>query len=77
MTSGLLGMNIFDFTQASSIQKFGYFVCIFIPVSALTFYTVVKSRRLSLFLDALSNENTGFFYKISKLKNVWFGKVDN
>ncbi len=77
MTSGLLGMNIFDFTQATTIEKVGYFVGIFIPVSILTFYTVVKSRRLSLFLDALSKENTSLLYKLAKLKSVWFGKVDN
>jgi len=77
MTSGLLGMNIFDFTQATTIEKLSYFVCIFIPVSTLTFYTVVKSRRLSLFLDALSKENTSVLYKLTKLKNVWFGKVDD
>jgi len=77
MTSGLLGMNIFDFSQATTIEKIAYFVSIFVPVSILTFYTVVKSRRLSLFLDALSNENTGLLYKVAKLKSVWFGKVDN
>ena len=77
MTSGLLGMNIFDFSQASNIQKFSYFVAIFIPVSLLTFYTVIKSRKLSLFLDALSNENTGLLHKLAKLKNVWFGKTED
>lgn len=77
MTSGMLGMNIFDFSQATPLEKLSYFVCIFIPVSALTFYTVLKSRRLSLFLDALSKENTGTRYKLAKLKNVWFGKMDD
>ena len=77
MTSGILGMNIFDFTQISNSLKLLYFMGIFIPVSALTFYTVIKSRRLSLFLDALSNENAGLKYKLSKLKKVWFGKVED
>ena len=77
MTSGLLGMNIFDFSQASMLEKFSYFMSIFIPVGILTFYTVLKSRRLSLFLDALSNENTGLLYKLTKLKNVWFGKAED
>lgn len=77
MTSGILGMNIFDFTQISASLKLIYFMCIFIPVSTLTFYTVIKSRRLSLFLDALSNESAGLKYKLSKLKKVWFGKVDD
>lgn len=77
MTSGLLGMNIFDFSQASNIEKFSYFIGIFIPVGILIFYTVLKSRRLSLFLDALSNENKGLLYKLTKLKSVWFGKAED
>jgi membrane protein YqaA with SNARE-associated domain len=76
MTSGLLGMNIFDFTNAPTMQKMLYFLCVFIPVSLLTFYTVIKSRRLSLFLDALSNESMSLKGKLAKLKNVWFGKIE-
>lgn len=76
MTSGLLGMNLIDLTQASVLEKCGYFILVFIPVSLLTFYTVIKSRRLSRFLDALSNEGTGIQYKLTKLKNVWFGRLD-
>lgn len=77
MTSGLLGMNLIDLTQASLLEKLGYFSIVFIPVSLLTFYTVIKSRRLSLFLDALSNEGAGMGYKLLKLKNVWFGRLDD
>lgn len=77
MTTGILGMNIFDFTQALPSQKLMYFMSIFIPVSAITFYTVIKSRRLSLFLDALSNESASLKYKLTKLKRVWFGRVED
>ncbi len=77
MTSGLLGMNIFDLTSASAGQKVIYFLSVFIPVTALTFYTVIKSRRLSLFLDALSSEGSGFGNKLLKLKSVWFGRVED
>ena len=76
MTSGLLGMNLIDLTQSSVTAKLAYFAIVFIPVSVLTFYTVIKSRRLSLFLDALSNESTGLGYKLSKLRSVWIGKLD-
>jgi hypothetical protein len=48
-----------------------------VPVSLLTFYTVIKSRRLSLFLDALSNESTGMRYKLSKLARVWSGQLED
>ncbi len=76
MTTGLLGMNLIDLTQSSLLEKLGYFSIVFIPVSLLTFYTVIKSRRLSLFLDALSNEGAGLGYKLVKLKNVWIGRLD-
>ena len=36
--------------------KLIYFMLVFIPAAALTVYTVVKSKRLAEFLEALSNE---------------------
>ena len=77
MTTGLLGMNLIDLTQASTMEKLVYFSIVFVPVSLLTFYTVIKSRRLSLFLDALSNEGAGLRYKLAKLRSVWVGKLDD
>lgn len=77
MTTGLLGMNLIDLTQSSTLEKLAYFSVVFVPVSLLTFYTVIKSRRLSLFLDALSNEGAGLRYKLSKLRSVWIGKLDD
>jgi len=77
MTTGLLGMNLIDLTQASTLEKLAYFSIVFIPVSLLTFYTVIKSRRLSLFLDALSNEGSSLRYKLAKLRSVWVGKLDD
>ena len=71
MTSGLLGMNIFNLADATASQKLVYFFAMFIPVSALTFYTVIKSKRLSLFLDALSDEKMKPLKKLLMLKNVW------
>jgi Mg2+ and Co2+ transporter CorA len=75
MTSGLLGMNIFNLAEASVSQKFVYFLAIFVPVGSLTFYTVIKSKRLSLFLDALSDEKMKPLKKLLMLKNVWSGKL--
>lgn len=77
MTSGLLGMNLIDLTQVSLPEKLGYFALVFVPVSVLTFYTVIKSRRLSLFLDALSNEGSSLKYKGAKLLSVWKGKLED
>jgi membrane protein YqaA with SNARE-associated domain len=77
MTSGILGMNIFDFTSAPTSQKILYFLGVFVPVFVLTFYTVIKSRRLSLFLDALSSESVSMQQKLVKLKNVWAGQAED
>lgn len=71
MTSGLLGMNLLDLTSISMPSKIMYFLAVFIPVTILTFYTVVKSRRLSLFLDALSNERINKKSTLHVLRNVW------
>ena len=42
--------------------------------SAMTLYTVVKSRRLSEFLDALSDEQLGWREKMKALRNVWLNR---
>ncbi|HEY3299381.1 MAG TPA: hypothetical protein VGJ90_01285 [Methylophilaceae bacterium] len=77
MTSGLLGMNLIDLTTQSLSVKLLCFVAVFIPVTALTFYTVAKSKRLSLFLDAMSDEKIQSINKLKTLLNVWSNKSDN
>ncbi len=46
---------------------------IFVPVTFLTLYTVMKSRRLSEFLDALSDEHVSWNSRWRALMRVWFG----
>jgi hypothetical protein len=42
-----------------------------IPVTALTFYTVAKSGRLSEFLEVLSDERESARAKVAALARVW------
>ena len=77
MTSGLLGMNLIDLTTQSLSTKLLSFVAVFIPVTALTFYTVAKSKRLSLFLDAMSDEKIKAKSKLRSLLGVWSKNSDN
>src|SRR5205085_12015802 len=56
VTTGFLGMNLIAEADASWAAKLGWFVVIFVPTIALTFYTIVKSKRLSDFLDLVSDE---------------------
>jgi hypothetical protein len=44
---------------------------VFIATAALTVYTMAKSKRLSDFLDALSDERLGAWAKFKALAGVW------
>ncbi len=71
ITSGFLGMNVIDEGGAPLGMKFLYFMLVFIPTLALTIYTVMKSRRLSEFLDSLSDERTSTRARFEALLGVW------
>jgi Mg2+ and Co2+ transporter CorA len=74
VTTGFIGMNIFDWTEQTALWRFVAFMVIFVPVTVLTLYTVMKSRRLSEFLDALSDEQVSWGSKWRALLRVWFGR---
>ena len=56
IVTGFLGMNLFALAQAPALDRVLYFVATLVPTVALTFYTIVKSKRLSDFLEAISDE---------------------
>jgi hypothetical protein len=74
VTTGFIGMNLFDWTQEPTWWRVAAFFAIFIPTAMLTLYTVIKSRRLSDFLDALSDEKVTWGRRWRALMRVWFGK---
>ena len=57
--------------NAQPIEKLIYFLLVFVPTAWLTFYTMVKSRRLSDFLDVLSDENVSRRDKFNALRDTW------
>jgi hypothetical protein len=71
VVTGFLGMNLIAEAEAPILTKIFYFVIVAIPVTLLTFYTLLKSQRLSDFLDALSNERVSSRDKAMALVNVW------
>jgi hypothetical protein len=73
VTTGFIGMNLFDWTQQPVWWRMAAFFCVFVPTAFLTLYTVVKSRRLSDFLDALSDEKVTWGRRWRALMRVWFG----
>jgi hypothetical protein len=71
VTTGFIGMNLIGLTEISLIEKTIFFLIIFAPTAFLTFYTIVKSRRLSDFLDVLSDEAVSARDKFRALFDVW------
>jgi hypothetical protein len=71
VATGFLGMNLFALSELPAWQKLGWFVVVLVPTTALTFYTIVKSKRLSDFLEALSDERLPAASKLRSLLAVW------
>lgn len=71
VTTGSLGMNLLAEADAPRSMKFVYFMVVFALTTLLTFYTMGKSKGLSDFLDALSNERLTVWQKTKALAAVW------
>ncbi len=71
ITTSFIGMNLIGLTEIPLIEKVIFFVLVFVPTAFLTFYTIVKSRRLSDFLDVLSDEEVSARDKFRALLDVW------
>jgi Mg2+ and Co2+ transporter CorA len=75
VVTGVLGMNLFAEADKPASVRLLYFTLVFIPVTVLTLYTIVKSKRLSVFLDALSDESMTMREKWGTLVDVWGKKT--
>lgn len=70
-TTGFLGMNLLDEASSSPERRVLFFLGVAVLSTLLTFYTITKSKRLSDFLDALSDERLSFWQKLGVLFGVW------
>lgn len=71
VTTGFLGMNLLAEADASMSRRLLLFGIVFVATTALTIYTMVKSKGLSDFLDALSDERLSSWMKVKALASVW------
>ena len=71
VTTGFLGMNLLAEADAPLWKKLLMFFVVFVPVIALTMYTMVKSKRLSDFLDVVSDERVSSWTKAKAFFGVW------
>jgi Mg2+ and Co2+ transporter CorA len=71
VVTGFLGMNLFALADVPALERILYFFVVLVPTTVLTFYTIVKSKRLSDFLEALSDERLPARAKLASLLAVW------
>ncbi len=76
VTTGFLGMNLLAEAEAPLSRRITIFSVVFVTTTALTIYTMAKSKRLSDFLDALSDERLSVWQKAKSLAAVWRAKGD-
>ncbi|MBI5718148.1 MAG: hypothetical protein HZC37_10735 [Burkholderiales bacterium] len=71
VTTGFLGMNLLAEPDAPLATKLAYFFAVLVPTVVLTMYTMVKSKRLSDFLDIVSDERVPVWTKFKAFFAVW------
>jgi len=71
VTTGFLGMNLLAEADAPMSRRIVIFTVVFVLTTVLTLYTMTKSKRLSDFLDALSEERLSIWGKVKAFGAVW------
>ncbi len=71
VTTGFLGMNLFNHADLPTLDRLEIFLVVFIPTTLVTLYTVMKSRRLAFFLNALADERISLKGKWHAFAAVW------
>ncbi len=72
VSTGFLGMNIFDETSNPVPVKLLIFVLVLIPSILLVNYAVANAKVLSDFLEALANERLTWWDRIKVLLRIWW-----
>ena len=70
-TTGFLGMNLIAEADSPFLRKLFIFLLVLIPTTAVTVYSVVKSRRLSEFLEKVADERASSRAKLAAFIDVW------
>ncbi|CAN5139853.1 hypothetical protein BH11PSE10_BH11PSE10_20440 [soil metagenome] len=76
ITTGFLGMNLLAEAEAPMGRRLWIFAITLVATVALTIYTVAKSKKLSDFLDVLSDERLSVWSKVRAFAAVWKPETD-
>lgn len=71
VVTGFLGMNLFSHSDFGAWEKTAIFIAVFIPTTALALYTVILSRRIANFMEALSSEGLTWREKVSTFRQIF------
>ncbi|SFM03464.1 hypothetical protein [Variovorax sp. OV329] len=71
ITTGFLGMNLLAEADAPLGRKLAWFAIVGVFTTWLTVYTMIKSKRLSDFIDALSDDRQTLRGKLKSFADVW------
>jgi len=71
VTTGFLGMNLLSMAETPMVARVIAFAVVFVGTVALTIYTIGKSKKLSDFLDVLSEESLPWRTRLGALVRVW------
>lgn len=71
IATGFLGMNLLAEADASWSAKVAYFLAVLFPVTAIVLYSIVRSKRLSDFLETLSDERIAARMKLRAFLQLW------
>jgi hypothetical protein len=77
VATGFLGMNLLAEADSPMSRRLLYLVIVLVGATALTVYAVIKSKRLSDFLDALSDEKLPAKAKFRTLRDVWRARAED
>jgi hypothetical protein len=71
VVTGFLGMNLYSHSDLPALEKVLIFMVVFIPTTILALYTVIISRRIANFMEALSSEGLTWNEKMSTLGKIF------
>jgi len=71
ITTGFLGMNLLAAADSPMADRVFYFSIVFLLSTLVTIYTMVKAKRLSDFLDVVSDERQSLWTKVKAFAAVW------
>lgn len=71
IVTGFLGMNLFEHHNLPTPEKLGIFALVFVPTVLLSAYTVVVSKRLATFMEALSSDRMNWAEKMRAATQIF------